>query len=61
MLNHVCRELSSFGIPDAYLLTDHTDFYEKCGWEFYGMIEEEDGNMIRMYTRQTEELTSISR
>ena len=51
-----------WGVPlEAYLITGHTDFYEMCGWEFYGMIEEDDGNMIRMYTRKTEELASISR
>lgn len=53
MLNHVCRELSSLGIADAYLLTDHTDFYEKCGWEFYCMVEEDGGGMARMYHRKT--------
>ena len=28
LLNHVTRELAKNGILDAYLLTDHRDFYE---------------------------------
>ena len=29
----------------------HTSFYERCGWEFDGMIEENDGSPIRLYHR----------
>lgn len=54
LLDHACRALSGAGIPKAYLITDHTAFYERCGWEFYGMIEEDDGNPIRMYQRETD-------
>ena len=61
LLDFICDDLSAMGVDRAYLITGHTAFYEKCGWEFYGMIEEEDGNMIRMYTRKTEELAPISR
>ncbi|MBS4841563.1 MULTISPECIES: hypothetical protein [Clostridium] len=39
-----------WGIPkEVYLITDHTNFYEKCGWNFLCMVEENDGYMIRMY------------
>ncbi|MDY5857014.1 MAG: GNAT family N-acetyltransferase [Anaerovoracaceae bacterium] len=55
LLDFICDDLSAMGVERAYLITGHTDFYEKCGWDFYGMIEEEDGNLIRMYTRKTEE------
>lgn len=53
LLDHACRELCGAGVPTAYLITSHTAFYERCGWAFYGMIEEDDGNRIRMYQRET--------
>jgi GNAT superfamily N-acetyltransferase len=49
LLDNACEQLLQSGINTAYLITTHTDFYEHCGWIFYGMIEEDDGNMIRMY------------
>ncbi len=54
LMDHACTELFSHGIETAYLITSHTIFYERCGWSFYGMIEEDDGNMIRMYQRATQ-------
>lgn len=56
LLDFICDDLYAMGIERAYLITDHRSFYEKCGWDFYGMVEEDDGNMIRMYTRNTEDL-----
>ena len=49
LLDFACRDLSSMGYRDAYLITDHTSFYEKCGWHFLCMVEENNGNMARMY------------
>lgn len=54
LLNHACAELAKKGIADAYLITTHTAFYERCGWDFCEMIEEDDGNMIRCYHRRTD-------
>ena len=53
LLDRACRGLFEKGIGTAYLITSHTAFYERCGWQFYGMIEEDDGNMIRMYQKTT--------
>jgi len=52
LLSHACEELAKNGITDTYLITGHTDFYERCGWAFHDMVEEDDGNMIRMYHRK---------
>ena len=42
-----CRKI---GISPLYLLTDHTGFYEKYGWEFYCMVQgDNDIEMSRMY------------
>lgn len=53
LLNHVTRELAKKGICDAYLLTDHQDFYEHCGWEFFTMAEEDNGGQARVYHKHT--------
>lgn len=49
MLDFVCKDLSSLGYSEIYLITEHTNFYEKCGWTFLSMIEEDNGHMTRMY------------
>lgn len=49
MLQFVYLDLVSMGIAKAYLITDHVDFYEKCGFHFYGMIEENSGELVRVY------------
>lgn len=49
LLDFVCKDLSTMGYQDVYLITEHMDFYEKCGWEFHCMVEEEDGHITRMY------------
>lgn len=51
LLDHACDELKAFGLTDVYLITTHTAYYEHCGFEFFVMVEEEDGGMVRMYHR----------
>lgn len=41
LLNFVCEDMEKFGIDTLYLLTDHTSFYERYGWEFLCMVREE--------------------
>ena len=52
LLDHVCAECKAFGREYAYLITTHTDYYEHCGFEFYTMVEEDEGDMVRMYRRK---------
>ena len=33
-----------------YLVTDLVGFYEKCGWEYVGEVNELDGGQIRLYS-----------
>ena len=35
MLRFVCADMRALGIETLYLLTDHTCFYERYGWEFF--------------------------
>ena len=34
VLDFVCRDMASRGVGTLYLLTDHTGFYERYGWEY---------------------------
>ncbi len=34
LLNHVCEDMADMGTGTLYLLTDHTSFYERYGWEY---------------------------
>ena len=33
------EDLRKAGISPVYLITDHTGFYERYGWEFYCMVQ----------------------
>ena len=50
MLNFVCEDMKDKGIDTLYLVTDHTSFYERYGWEFLCMVQGDDEpEMTRMY------------
>ena len=50
MLNFVCEDMAKAGIKTLYLLTDHTGFYERYGWEFLCMVQGDgEPDMTRMY------------
>ena len=50
LLDFVVEDCRKKGISPVYLITDHTSFYERYGWEFLQMVKEEDSsNMTRMY------------
>ena len=50
LLNMVVYDMKSTGITPIYLVTDHTDFYERYGWEFLCMVQGDgEPNMSRMY------------
>ena len=50
LLNMTVRDMKSIGITPIYLVTDHTAFYERYGWEFLCMGQGDgEPNMTRMY------------
>lgn len=50
LLNMVVEDMKSKGITPIYLVTDHTGFYERYGWEFLCMVQGDDEpEMTRMY------------
>ena len=50
LLNMAVEDLRAKGISPAYLITDHTGFYERYGWEFLCMVQGDgEPDMTRMY------------
>ena len=50
LLNLAVEDLRSKGISPVYLVTDHTEFYERYGWEFLCMVQGDfDEDMASMY------------
>ena len=53
LLERVCSDMRRHGCGALYLVTDHTSFYERYGWHFLCMVQEEgSSNLIRMYKRE---------
>ncbi len=53
LLDVARNDFSKMGIHTLYLITDHTEFYEKCGWEFVTMVQEDMGTTARLYAAKT--------
>ncbi len=50
LLNMVVDDMKAKGISPLYLVTDHTGFYERYGWEFLCMVQGDgEPDMTRMY------------
>ena len=50
LLNMTVDDLRLKGITPVYLVTDHTGFYERYGWEFLCMVQGDgEPDMTRMY------------
>ena len=50
LLNMAVEDLRGKGISPVYLVTDHTGFYERYGWEFLCMVQGDgEPDMTRMY------------
>lgn len=50
LLQLVCDDMKQRGIDTLYLVTDHTSFYERYGWEFFCMAQGNgEPEMTRLY------------
>ncbi len=50
LLNYVAEDMKARGIDTLYLITDHTSFYERYGWEFLCMVQGDgESEPSRMY------------
>ena len=53
LLNHVCTDMAALGIDTLYLVTDHTSFYERYGWEFFCQAQGDgEDHLTRLYRHQ---------
>lgn len=53
LLDRVCKDMSDRGIDTLYLVTDHTSFYERYGWEFLCMVQGDgEPGLTRMYVHK---------
>ena len=53
LLNMVVEALRAKDISLAYLVTDHTGFYERYGWEYLCMVQgDSEPDMTRMYVHR---------
>lgn len=54
LLNYVCADMKEKGIDTLYLITDHTSFYERYGWEFLCMVQGDgEPDLTRMYIHRS--------
>ena len=52
----MCADMKEKGIDPLYLITDHTSFYERYGWEYLCMVQGEgEAEKIRMYIHRGKE------
>lgn len=50
LLGYVCEDMNAKGVDPLYLVTDHTSFYERYGWQFLCMVQGDgEPDMTRMY------------
>ena len=50
LLDLAVKDLKAKGISPVYLVTDHTGFYERYGWEFYCMAQGDgEDHKTRLY------------
>ena len=50
LLNMAVEDMRAKGVSPLYLLTDHTGFYERYGWEFFCMAQGDgEAEPARMY------------
>ena len=49
LLDMTVKDMRDKGISPLYLVTDHTDFYERYGWEYLTDVRCDGGETSRLY------------
>lgn len=50
LLQTICADMKARGLGTLYLVTDHTAFYERYGWEFFCLVQVEgEAQPSRLY------------
>ena len=47
------RDAGRMGYPWLYLVTEHTAFYERYGWQYLSPVTGDDGCLLRLYGKWT--------
>lgn len=56
LLQFVCEDMMARGVDTLYLVTDHTQFYERYGWKFLCMVQGDgEPGLTRMYVHRMQE------
>ncbi len=50
LLGRIRADAAERGVERLYLVTDHTGFYERCGWRYLCDVRDDCGTTSRMYT-----------
>lgn len=53
ILDFARKDFGRMGFQKLYLVTDHTSFYERCGWEFLTLATDAGGASERVYAAPT--------
>lgn len=54
LLRYACADMKRYGIDTLYLVTDHTSFYERYGWEFFCTVQcDGEAKPARMYRHKS--------
>ena len=57
LLRLACRDMASQDVPILYLLTDHTGFYERYGWEYLcPVVGDGEKQPCRVYVHRAKDL-----
>ncbi len=59
LLAHICTDMATRKTDTLYLITEHTAFYERYGWEYLCPVCGDDGVPMRMYRKHTPETPNL--
>ncbi|WP_392565370.1 GNAT family N-acetyltransferase [Utexia brackfieldae] len=54
LLDFIRADMAKMGFKQLYLITDHQTFYEKCGWQWLTMVQDNEGEQVRLYVTKTQ-------
>lgn len=52
ILKFARKDFGDKGIKTLYLVTGYTGLYEKYGWEFHTVVNDDEGTVLRMYAAE---------
>lgn len=53
LLSFLCADMAQKGVNTLYLLTEHTSFYERCGWEYFcTALPDGESEPLRVYVHK---------